>query len=108
MPGMSWTTVEIPFKGNRMQDVLKTIDTTELCKQEWRPVGSGKSYGSGGMIDPKTGWACTVDIEWKLGTNLSFGITHEHYAQMEALMEETEESWCRAEDLPRFIREMLK
>ncbi|NOI31803.1 hypothetical protein [Vibrio coralliilyticus] len=86
---------------------MEPLNSEVLLKQEWRPVGTGKSYGSGGMVDPKTGWAYTVDIEWKQGTELTFGITNEHYKQMEALCEATEECWCRAEDLPDFLRNMV-
>lgn len=88
--------------------IFNSISSEDLLKKEWRPTGTAKSFGSGGMVDPNTGWAYSVDIEWKHGTELSFGITHEHYEQMEKLCDMTEDCWCRAEDLPDFLRKMIK
>ena len=79
-----------------------------LLDLPWRPTSMAKGFGMGGYVDPKTGWAYEVTIQWKDDTEIDFGITHEHYHQMEALHDSLEDEEWTYKELPEWIIKLLK
>lgn len=85
---------------------LSSEDVAELLSLPWHITSTGCSNGRE-FVDPKTGWSYHVTIEWNNGIELQFGITCEHYEEIERRFEEAADDEWFDSPLPDWILAMM-
>lgn len=70
-------------------DLRSSIAT--LLTLPWRVTGLSKGNGGSAPCDPSTGMSYAIEVEWTDGTELSFGVTRDHYKWAEKNFRDDEE-----------------